>query len=143
MRKNINIIFLFLFSFNCFSQIDTTILIVPMKNDFIKFDYSVVKMLNYNNVPVDSIKKNIQNLSIGRLKVQFPNFIFNNLQDNVDSRYLIDSLNVLCQWNSFQIKKISSSKRVDKVFLINDERPQFKYYYTQTFLVKNILLPSF
>lgn len=120
--------FFILFSTNCFSQIDTTVLIVPMKSGFVEFDHSVVKMLNYNNVQIDSVKKNVQNLSIGRLKVQFPHFSFINLQDNIDFRYLIDSLNVLCQWNSFQIKKISDSKGVDKIFLVNDERPQFKYY---------------
>jgi hypothetical protein len=85
-------------------------------------------MLNYNKVPLDSVKKIVQHLSIEQLKVQFPKSFFINLQSNKDYKYLIDSLDVLCQWNTFQIKKIKDSEGINKILLANDENPQSKYY---------------
>lgn len=117
-----------LFSLNCFSQIDTNILIVPMNSGFVQFDKPVTKMLNYNKVKIDSIKNDITKLSIDRLKVQFPHFSFINLRNNNDFRYFIDTLNVLYQWDSFQIKNIVDSWGVSKIFMVNDNRPKFKYY---------------
>ena len=85
-------------------------------------------MINYNKVKIRLSKKKYSNLSIDRLKVQFSRFTFINLQNIVDYKYLLDSLDVLCQWNSFQIKKINESKGIDKILLTNNEKPESKYY---------------
>jgi len=127
MRKLAKLFFI-LISINCYSQNDGTILIVPMKSNLIEFDNHVVRMLNYNRLNIDSLKKTVLNLSISQLKISFPGYTFINLQSDTSYAYLIDSLKVFCQWNSFQIKKILDSKGLEKIILSNDEDPKLKYY---------------
>jgi hypothetical protein len=127
MRKLIKI-FLILFSTNCISQSDTKVLIVPLKNDMITLNSQVIRMINYNNVKIDSVKKLVQDLSIDRLNSQFPNYTFTNIASLPDYYYLLDSLDIFNQWNSFQIKKINESKGINRVLLENDQDQQLKYF---------------
>lgn len=120
-------LFFVIISIGCYAQTPPAVLIVPMNNNMITIDNQVAKMLKYNKTSTDSVKKNIQNVTINRLLAQFPDYSFINLQ-NSNFPFLIDSLDVLCQWNSFQFKKITDSKGLERINLVNNQNPQLKYY---------------
>lgn len=121
-------LFLILFSIHCQSQSSKNILIVPMKNDMILFNNHAIRMINYNKVNIDSAKKDVRELSIDRLKYQFPGFSFTNIESLPDYSDLHDSIDIYNQWNSFQIKKINDSKGVQRVLLENDHDSRLKYF---------------
>lgn len=122
------LLIIILINTTCVAQKDTLVLIVPMKNNMIQLDNVVTRMLKYNKVSEDSTRAAIQNLSVNRLITQFSNYSFSNLQNDADFRFLLDSVVVLDQWNSFHVKKITESKGIEKIKEVNDFDPQSKYY---------------
>jgi hypothetical protein len=126
--KYILIIAIVLFSHYSFSQTNTKILIVPLKKEMIEVDKHTQKLLNYNNVVLDTLKNKIINFSALKLKTQFPMFSFINLDSIIGYKWLADSLNSNKQWNTFQLKKIKDSNGLEKMILLNDDDPKLKYY---------------
>ena len=118
----------FLISSICFSQNESTILVIPMNQNCIKLDRKTEKMLNYHNVNIDSVKKVLLNLSFNQLKLNFPDYSLLQLVNNKLYSETSDSLNILYQWDSFQLEKIKNSKGFQKIMLNNEERLPYKYY---------------
>jgi hypothetical protein len=122
------VIFSLILSAKCLSQTDTTVLIVPLISENISIDRHVDKILQFNNVQGDSLKKYIQQLTADRLKNTFPGFSFINLQSIKEYKYLADSITISELWCSSQYRKINESLGLKKIFSYNENRTKFKYY---------------
>lgn len=127
MRRYLSFL-LALMTINCYSQNEGKILLVPMKTKSVEFNKNVVKMLKHNHLNIDSLKSSIVNSTINKLTNNFPKYTFDDLQSDSSYSYLVNNADVLSQWNSIYLKRISGSKGFEKVFLTNNEDAKLKYY---------------
>jgi hypothetical protein len=124
LERTVIIFFLFL-SFYCFSQKKDSILFFPLRLNNIEMHGQVLNILKKDHISEDSLKVYILNSATNKLKENFWNCI--SPESNPRYKTLQDTVELLSQWNSIQMKRIEESKGFEKTISINNDNDQNKY----------------